>query len=243
MPLTNVNKLNMAVKNIKGEYYKLMSKRWGPRWFSGLRRSMVQGEQANQLNENIKRASQRWTNAQKKLDEALNKNANSLQAQKREIERTTAALYKNRNAAAKALENLNAKARRATNANEKAHIEKEKIPHKVVLKRFREKRNQINAERSKLWKNQSRLNKAINMRRRILTRKPTEAQARRTIGRSLSRTIVPRTLYGPFGTRTLTAMRQFPNYKEPTLEEYAEARRQINRLREALKRKRSPNSN
>lgn len=240
--LTEVNTLNAAVKNIKREYYRLMSNRWGPRWASGLRASMVHGEEAKRLNKNIKNVAERWAKAEKNLSAALNQNVTSLQAQRREVQRAITALYKNRDAAAAALENLNAKARRAKNANEKARIEKEKIPHKVVLKRWRNQKAAANAERNKLMKNQLRLIKAMELRQKILTRKPTEAQARRTIGRSLSRTIVPQTLYGPFGTRTLSAMRQFPGYKEPTLEEYAEARRQINRLQRIMKRKRNNNS-
>jgi chromosome segregation ATPase len=142
--LTEVNTLNAAVKNVKGEYYRLMSNRWGPRWASGLRASMVHGERANNLNKNIKNVAERWAKANKNLNAALNRNMTSLQAQRREVQRAIEALYKNRNAAAAALENLNAKARRAQNANEKARIEREKIPHKVVLKRWRDQKAAAN---------------------------------------------------------------------------------------------------
>lgn len=231
MTLTEVNRLNKAVKNIKDEYYVLMSNRWGPRWLSGWRVNMVSGNQAARLNENIRKVRNRWEKAEKNLNDALNRNTESLQAQQREIRRTIKRMYEESNAARKALVNLNSKEYRTKNANEKAKIKKEKIPYKVILKRFQEQKAEINAERNRLMKNQLRLSNAIRMRKRILNRKPSEEQARRTIGRALSRSIVPRTLYGPYGTRTLSAMRQFPGYKEPTLEEYAAARRQINRLR------------
>jgi gas vesicle protein len=237
--MTEVNKLNKEAKNLKGEYYRLMSNRWGPRWTSGLRVSMVHGEKANRLNKNIKNVGERMAKVVKNMNAALNRNVTSLKAEQREVQRAIIALYKNRNAAAAPLETLNAKARRAQNANEKARIEREKIPHKVVLKRWRNQKAAANAERNKLMKNQLRLINAMEMRRKILARGPTENQARKTIGRFLSRTIVPQTLYGPYGTRTLSPMRRFPGYKEPTLEKYAEAMRQINRLKRTLKRKRN----
>jgi hypothetical protein len=74
--LTEVNTLNAAVKNIKGEYYRLMSNRWGPRWASGLRASMVHGERANNLNKKIKNVAERWAKANKNLNAALNRNVN-----------------------------------------------------------------------------------------------------------------------------------------------------------------------
>lgn len=82
------------------------------------------------------------------------------------------------------------------------------------------------------------LEKAVNLRKRHLA--SPERAARATIARGLARSIVPRTLYGPYGTRTLEAHRRFnklagrqTNY----LNKYAEAMREVNRLQRALKRK------
>ena len=66
-----------------------------------------------------------------------------------------------------------------------------------------------------------------NIRKRVLARERTEEHARRLIGRAISRTIAARLTHGPYGTRTLTAMRQFPGYAPPSLENYAAARRRI----------------
>lgn len=240
MPPTSVNRLNNAARAARDEYYTLMSRRWGPRWTSW-RVSMVHGNAAARLNANLAVAHEKMEKANEKLNEAMNRNAQSLQAQLRELARVVKALYHNHEVASNALQNLNARARRATNETEKAAIEKQKIPHKVVLKRYRTEKATINAKRNEIFKNQSRLLKAIDLRRRIIHRAPTEEQARQRIGKFLSRTIVARTTHGPYGTRTLEAMRRYPEYKDPTLENYATARREIDRLRAQLTRKRSPN--
>jgi hypothetical protein len=96
---------------------------------------------------------------------------------------------------------------------------------------------------AKLSINEKALKKAVELRKKHLAH--PESQARATIARGLSRSIVPRTLYGPHGTRTLEAHRRFnamagrqTNY----LNKYAEAMRQVNRLQRALKRKRNNNN-
>jgi hypothetical protein len=236
MKLTEVNKLSKVVKNARSEYYALMSSRWGPRWLTGPRMSMVLNPAAaKRLNENINRVIRRVENAERNLNSALNRNANSLQARERETRRSIAKLYQNHTNAVKALDNLNARWRRAVNNAEKERIEQERIPHKATLQRYNNQREIINAEVNRLRKDQRALMSAIEMRTKILTRAPSAQQAAQTIGRSLSRTIVARTLYGPYGTRTLNATRRFPGHREPTLEEYAEARREIDRLKRRMK--------
>lgn len=236
MKLTEVNRLSKVVKNARSEYYDLMSKRWGPRWLTGPRMSMVLNRSAaKSLNENINRVIRRVENAERNLNSALNRNANSLQAQERETRRSIAKLYQNHTNAVKALDNLNARWRRAVNNAEKERIEQERIPHKATLQRYNNQREIINAEVNRLRKDQRALMKAIEMRTKILTRAPTEQQAARTIGRALSRMAENRVLSAPYGTRTLNAMRRFPGYREPTLEEYARAIREINHLKRRMK--------
>lgn len=98
-------------------------------------------------------------------------------------------------------------------------------------------------QQARLGINEKALKKAVELRKRHFAH--PESRARATIARGLSRSIVPRTLYGPHGTRTLEAHRRFnamagrqTNY----LNKYAEAMRQVNRLQRALKRKRNNNN-
>lgn len=91
-------------------------------------------------------------------------------------------------------------------------------------------------ERVQLEKEKERLQKAINLRNKMLKTRPMnnrETKAKRVISKALGPSI-HRLLYGPYGTRTLEGARRFPGYRPPTNEEYAEARREINRLHRLL---------
>ena len=107
------------------------------------------------------------------------------------------------------------------------------------LGRFTKNQGRLELNRTKLTIERNVLRKALALRKKHLG--APEKAARATIARGLSRTIVPRTLYGPHGTRTLEAHRRFnamagrqTNY----LENYAKVMRQVGRL----KRKRNNNS-
>ena len=244
MPPTEVNKLERELEQARNAHSRLVSRLFGPRWRRGGQRAMVFGDAARKLEANITEAVEKLENAESKFSAALNRNANSLQAQHRALERQYQALRANWYAARGKLENLNAQARaanRSGNANAKARIERNKIPHKIVLARFKREKNAIEAQERNIRAAQRNLETALGRRRRVLNRSMTPEAARRIIGKFLSRTIVARTTHGPYGTRTLATMRQFPGYEDPTLENYATARREINRLRTRLIRKRSPN--
>ena len=111
------------------------------------------------------------------------------------------------------------------------------------LGRFKKEHGRLELNRTKLIIERNILRKALELRKKHLA--SPERAARATIARGLSRTIVPRTLYGPHGTRTLEAHRRFnklagrqTNY----LNNYAAAMREVRRLQKALKRKRNNNN-
>ena len=227
---TEVNRVGREFMKAKSEYYSAMRNLWGPRWMS-YRSKMLSGQAEKNARNRINNATSKLDNVQKKFNSALNKNANSLEGQAREIRRKIDALYANVNAAKKALKNLNTRKWYAKTNAERNAIEKEKNRYKMVLENFDKNEMAINAQRNRLMNEQLKLIKGMEMRERILTRKPSKNEARAIIGRALSKTIVPRVLYGPYGTRTLNAMKRFPGYKPPTLENYAAVMRELNRER------------
>lgn len=231
MPVTEVNKLERELEKARNAHRRLVERLYSTRWHSGGGRQMVFGTAANKLRENITRAANVVKNAEARYNAALNRNANSLQAQSRELMRAYKALHANSLKAREALSNLNAQANKARangNAQAEANIEQRKIIHRKVLARLKRQSSQLSEEMFKL-------NKAIALRKRVLSRPLSPEAARRRIGKFLTGTLVARTTAGPYGTRTLSGMRNFPNYRDPTLEQYAEARREIGRLQRLLR--------
>lgn len=242
MPETEVNRLSKRMSNLKRNYYKVMEKLLGPRWASGLSvRMPMSNAEREKLEANARALINKEVALQKELNSALNRNATSLKAQQRNIQRQITAMYNVMETAVKALKNLNARAARATNNAERAKIEREKMPYRNALRRYKANKPKL----KQLEKNRSNLMRAINIRRKVLNRERQPEMARTTIARYLSASIVPHKLYGPYGTRTAEARRQFntaAGRQNNYLENYYKAMRQVERLESALKRKRNNNN-
>lgn len=253
--LTNVNRLQLELNNATNKFHKAMTEAYGPRWPTNWHsRWGLQPQTQRGLAhfENMKalavEADKKKAEAYKALQEALNQNKNSFQAQMREINRAIQALNSNKYKAQIAIRKLNKNYLEATTENERKRINNEKIPHRKVLARYKRDEEKIQAEKARLKANKAELEKGLKLRMSILTKPMTENRARTIIAKHLKETTVARTLTGPLGTRTLSPMRRWPNYQDPTLEKYAAAMRRINMLERLLevrgqKRKRSPNSN
>ena len=246
--MTNVNRLAREIEEASANAKKLYNEHQAPRMY-GWPSLAARNASWNKYLKAHKRA----RNMIEKL-KTMNKNA--LQVQLAKIENQRKNLNKNLN---KAMEGYGFGERRlienvfreyahwTVNNDPKKRANKirnltakiERLPNATMYNKYKKAIAPIALKFARVRINENALKKAVALRKKHIG---PERAARATITRGLSRTIVPRTLYGPFGTRTLEAHRRFntmagrqTNY----LEKYAEAMRQVERLR---KRKRNNNN-
>ena len=111
------------------------------------------------------------------------------------------------------------------------------------LGRFIKNHGRLELNRTKLIIERNILRKALALRKKhIGPEKPARNRFRSLVAQKVLPPIVQNINYAPYGRKTLNAMRRFPGYKDPSLENYARARREINRLQRNLKRKRNNNN-
>ena len=111
------------------------------------------------------------------------------------------------------------------------------------LGRFIKNHGRLELNRTKLIIERNILRKALALRKKhIGPEKPARNRFRSLVAQKVLPPIVQNINYAPYGRKTLNAIRRFPGYKEPSLENYARARREINRLQRELKRKRNNNN-
>jgi hypothetical protein len=257
MPATNVNRLaqnieeaQQVVKNLNNKIYR--------KYYS--RHSASMSENGRKLVTQREEALQKIMNMNAKL-KTMNKNALQVRIRKLdgELTRLTKALgnqsirynYEGGNYPVDVSREYGRWYRETMDPTERSNKiknleEKLRNMHPAAnnkLGRFKKDQGRLELNRTKLIIERNVLRKALELRKKHLG--APEKAARTTIARGLSRTIVPRTLYGPHGTRTLEAHRRFntvagrqTNY----LNKYAAAMRQVERLQKALKRKRNNNN-
>jgi hypothetical protein len=224
MPVTNVNRLSNKINAARKEWRNAYTRLWGPRALGGFTRSMAGSlQQKENWQKNINAAAKKITNLTTEI-EKIN-NSSSLQyeerkALKRGIEVTTelGSISKQLNA-----------------------IPRNNAARRVPLAR---RYKNLKKEQTELTNYRSKLQKGIALRKKILARGPSPAKVASIVKRAFTpaRNAV---LYGPLGTRTLDAHRQFNKLagrQNNYLNNYAAAVREVTRLRRALKRKRNNNN-
>ena len=118
------------------------------------------------------------------------------------------------------------------------------------LGRFIKNHGRLELNRTKLIIERNILRKALALRKKhIGPEKPARNRFRSIVAQKVLPPIVQNINYAPYGRKTLNAMRRFPGYKDPSLENYAREKRKVDRLerevenlRRALKRKRNNNN-
>ena len=119
------------------------------------------------------------------------------------------------------------------------------------LGRFIKNQGRLELNRTKLIIERNILRKALALRKKhIGPEKPARNRFRSIVAQKVLPPIIENINLAPMGRKTLSPMRRFPGYKDPTLEEYAREKRKVDRLerevenlRRALKRKRNNNRN
>ena len=248
MPVTNVNRLAREIEEASANAKKLYNEHQAPRMY-GWPSLAARNASWNRY----EKALQKVKNMTERL-KTMNKNA--LQVQLAKIANQRKNLNKNLNKAMEGygfgerhlIENVfreyahwtvNNDPKKRANKIRNLTAKIERLPNATMYNKYKKAIAPIALKFARVRINENALKKAVALRKKHIG---PERAARATIARGLSRTIVPRTLYGPFGTRTLEAHRRFntmagrqTNY----LEKYAEAMRQVERLR---KRKRNNNN-
>ena len=118
------------------------------------------------------------------------------------------------------------------------------------LGRFIKNHGRLELNRTKLIIERNILRKALALRKKhIGPEKPARNRFRSLVAQKVLPPIIENINLAPMGRKTLNAMRRFPGFKNPTLEEYAREKRKVDRLerevenlRRALKRKRNNNN-
>lgn len=247
MPVTNVNRLAREIEEASAHAKKLYNEHQAPRMY-GWPSLAAQTASWNRY----QKALQKVKNMTEKL-KTMNKNA--LQVQLAKIENQRKNLNKNLN---KAMEgygfgnrnliqnvfreyahwNVNDPKKRANKfRNLEAKIER--LPNATIYNKYKKAIAPIALKFARVRMNENALQKAVALRKKH--EKPARNRFRSIVAEKVLPPIVENINYAPYGRKTLNAMRRFPGYKEPSLENYARARREINRLQRNLKRKRNNN--
>jgi len=124
------------------------------------------------------------------------------------------------------------------------------LPTNTIYREYTKKLAPIAIQQAKVAINERALKNAVQLRKRYLG---PEKLARNKFRSIVSQKVLPPIIQNinivPYGRKTLNAMRRFPGYKPPSLENYAREKRKVDRLerelenlRRALKRKRNNNN-
>jgi Skp family chaperone for outer membrane proteins len=105
------------------------------------------------------------------------------------------------------------------------------------LGRFTKNRGRLELNRTKLIIERNILHKALEMRKKHLSpNKPARNKFRSIVEKKVLPPIIENINIVPMGRKTLSPMRRFPGFKEPTLEEYAREKRKVDRLESERKK-------
>jgi len=251
MPETNVNRLAREIEEASANAKKLYNEHHAPRMY-GWPSLAAQTASWNRYLKAHKRA-------RNMIEKLKTMNQNAFQVQLAKIENQRKNLNKNLN---KAMEgygfgnrnlienvfreyahwNVNDPKKRANKIrNLTAKIEG--LPNATIYNKYKKAIAPIALKFARVRRNENALKKAVAMRKKhIGPEKPARNRFRSIVAQKVLPPIVQNINYAPYGRKTLSPMRRFPGYKDPTLEEYARARREINRLQRELKRKRNNNN-
>ena len=251
MPETNVNRLAREIEEAAANAKKLYNEHHAPRMY-GWPSLAARNASWNRY----EKALQKVKNMTERL-KTMNQNAFQVQLAKIENQRKN--LNKNLN---KAMEgygfgnrnlienvfreyahwNVNDPKKRANKIrNLEAKIEG--LPNVTMYNKYKKAIAPIALKFARVRRNENALKKAVALRKKhIGPEKPARNRFRSLVAQKVLPPIVQNINYAPYGRKTLNAMRRFPGYKEPSLENYARARREINRLQRNLKRKRNNNN-
>ena len=124
------------------------------------------------------------------------------------------------------------------------------LPSNGIYQEHFKKIAPIAIQKAKIAINEKALKNAVNLRKKhIGPEKPARNRFRSLVAQKVLPPIIENINLAPMGRKTLNAMRRFPGFKNPTLEEYAREKRKVDRLerevenlRRALKRKRNNNN-
>ena len=252
MTATNVNRLAREIEEASANAKKLYNEHHAPRmygWPSLATRTAS-------WNKYLK-AHKRTRNMIEKL-KTMNKNA--LQVQLAKIENQRKNLNKNLNKAMEGygfgnrnlIENVfreyahwtvNNDPKKRANKIRNLTAKIERLPNSTIYNKYKKAIAPIALQHAKIKINENALKKAVALRKKhIGPEKPARNRFRSLVAQKVLPPIVENINYAPYGRKTLNAIRRFPGYKEPSLENYARARREINRLQRELKRKRNNNN-
>ena len=245
MPETNVNRLarnienaQKLVENINTEIRRKYYSRYNASMSANGRKLVKQREEAIQ----------KIMNMNSKL-KTMNKNA--IQVQLAKIENRRKNLKKNLNKATEGygfgkrniIENVFREYAHGPNNIKILENRIKGLPNATMYNKYKKAIAPIALKFARVRRNENALKKALALRKKhIGPEKPARNRFRSIVAQKVLPPIVQNINYVPYGRKTLNAMRRFPGYKEPSLENYARARREINRLQRELKRKRNNNN-
>ena len=259
MPETNVNRLAREIEEAAANAKKLYNEHHAPRMY-GWPSLAAQTASWNRY----QKALQKVKNMTERL-KTMNKNA--LQVQLAKIANQRKNLNKNLNKAMEGygfgernlIENVfreyahwtvNNDPKKRANKIRNLTAKIERLPNATMYNKYKKAIAPIALKFARVRMNENALQKAVALRKKhIGPEKPARNRFRSIVAQKVLPPIIQNINYAPYGRKTLNAMRRFPGYKEPSLENYARARREINRLqrelenlRQTLKRKRNNNN-
>jgi len=105
------------------------------------------------------------------------------------------------------------------------------LPSNGIYEEHFKKIAPIALQKARIGINEKALEKAVNLRKRYLgPNKPARNKFRAIVAQKVLPPIIENINFVPMGRKTLSPMRRFPGFKEPTLEEYAREKRKVDRL-------------
>ena len=245
MPETNVNRLARNIENAQ-KLVENINTEIRRKYYS--RHSASMSANGRKLVKQREEAIQKIMNMNSKL-KTMNKNA--IQVQLAKIENRRKNLKKNLNKATEGygfgkrniIENVFREYAHGPNNIKILENRIKGLPNATMYNKYKKAIAPIALKFARVRRNESALKKALALRKKhIGPEKPARNRFRSIVAQKVLPPIVQNINYVPYGRKTLNAMRRFPGYKEPSLENYARARREINRLQRELKRKRNNNN-
>ena len=259
MPETNVNRLAREIEEASANAKKLYNEHHAPRMY-GWPSLAARNASWNRYLKAHKRA-------RNMIEKLKTMNQNAFQVQLAKIENQRKNLNKNLNKAMEGygfgnrnlIENVfreyahwtvNNDPKKIANKIRNLEAKIEGLPNATIYNKYKKAIAPIALKFARVRMNENALQKAVALRKKhIGPEKPARNRFRSIVAQKVLPPIVQNINYAPYGRKTLNAMRRFPGYKDPSLENYARARREINRLqrelenlRQTLKRKRNNNN-
>ena len=258
MPATNVNRLAREIEEAAANAKKLYNEHHAPRMY-GWPSLAARNASWNRY----EKALQKVKNMTERL-KTMNQNAFQVQLAKIENQRKN--LNKNLNKAMEGygfgkrniIENVFREyahwtvndPKKIANKIRNLEAKIEGLPNATIYNKYKKAIAPIALKFARVRRNENALKKALALRKKhIGPEKPARNRFRSIVAQKVLPPIIENINLAPMGRKTLNAMRRFPGFKNPTLEEYAREKRKVDRLerevenlRRALKRKRNNNS-